>query len=171
GHGHLVEVTLPAKDGGPLVVNVEEGPQIGELIGPPQGIDRTVAKRHPVAPRDLEHQLGLERTFDVNVQLRLRDSADQLVQRHQCGNPKRSSLIAPVLIARADFELGPDASAAVILATPGRCAPLPAPGRLRATRRPRIAWRCWEIRGSRPPAAVYLRRNCWLIWVVTSKWP
>jgi len=57
-------------------------------------------------------------------------------------------LIAPVLIARADFELGPDTSAAVILATPGRCAPLPAPGRLRATRRPRIAWRCWEIRGS-----------------------
>ncbi len=56
--------------------------------------------------------------------------------------------MAPVLIARADFELGPDTSAAVILATPGRCAPPPAPGRLRATRRPRIAWRCWEIRGS-----------------------
>src|SRR5439155_18011120 len=38
GHGHLVEVTLSAQDGGPLVVNVEEGLQIGELIGPPQGI-------------------------------------------------------------------------------------------------------------------------------------
>jgi len=56
--------------------------------------------------------------------------------------------MAPVLIARADFELGPDTSAAVILATPARCAPPPAPGRPRATRRPRVAWRCWEIRGS-----------------------
>src|SRR2546427_171076 len=58
GHGHIVEVTLPVQDGGPLVVNVEEGLQIGELIGPPQHIDRTVAKGHPVAPRDLKHQLG-----------------------------------------------------------------------------------------------------------------
>jgi len=68
--------------------------------------------------------------------------------------------MAPVLIARADFELGPDTSAAVILATPGRCAPPLAPGRLRATRRPRVASRCWRFAGPRPPAAVYLRRSC-----------
>ena len=86
--GHLVEVALRAQDAGSLVVNIEERLQIGEGVGAAQLIDRSKAKTDAVPPRDVEHQLRFQRAFDVNMQLRFGDAADELFQRHQCGRPK-----------------------------------------------------------------------------------
>src|SRR5216683_3232423 len=88
GHRHVVEVALLAQDGGALVVDVEKRLQIGELIRAAQRVDRWISKPLAVSLRDLEHQLRLERSLDVNVQLGLRNPSNQIFQRHQCGNPK-----------------------------------------------------------------------------------
>ena len=71
--GEIVEVLLAEQDLGAFVVDVEEGLQAGELIRPADRLHRREAQPDSVALRQLEHQLGLERPFDVEVQLRLRN--------------------------------------------------------------------------------------------------
>ena len=54
------------------VVDVEERLQVGEHVGARcTASDVGVRQRDAVAPGELEHQLGLERALDVEVQLGL----------------------------------------------------------------------------------------------------
>ena len=59
------------------VVDVEEALQVGELVRRAQRLDRRPGERDPVAPREPEHELGLERALDVQVQLGLRHRPQQ----------------------------------------------------------------------------------------------
>jgi hypothetical protein len=71
--GHeVVEVILGHEHRGALVIDVEEGLQVAELVGRPDCVDRRVPELDAVAQRQLEHHLGLERPLDVDVQLCLR---------------------------------------------------------------------------------------------------
>jgi hypothetical protein len=52
-----------------LVVDVEEILQIAKAIRLPQRFDRRIRQADAVAARQRKHQLRLEASFDVNVQL------------------------------------------------------------------------------------------------------
>src|SRR5437667_4764447 len=76
--GHLLEIALLQKHARAFVVDVEKRLQIGEVVRSAKLIDGPITKRDSVAAGDLEHQLRLERAFDVAVQLRLRNRANDL---------------------------------------------------------------------------------------------
>jgi hypothetical protein len=69
GLGEVGEVLRLLEHLGELVVQVQEGLQVAEGVGPPQGVDVGVTQLHAVALRQLEGELRLERPLDVHVQL------------------------------------------------------------------------------------------------------
>ncbi len=77
GPRHVEEVLLVQQHRGTGVVDVEEALQIGEGVGLAQRLDARVGQAQAVALRQREDQLGLERTFDVDVQLGLGHAAQQ----------------------------------------------------------------------------------------------
>src|SRR5882672_4566339 len=77
GLRHRVEVLLVAQHGRPGVVEIEERLQIVEGVGAPQRVDRRILQVDAMLAREGEHHLGLERALDVQVQLGLRDAADE----------------------------------------------------------------------------------------------
>lgn len=78
--GHVVEVLLGQQHARARVVDVEERLQIGERVRGAQRVDRIVGKLHAVALREREDQLGLERTFDMDMQLGFRRASDLVLE-------------------------------------------------------------------------------------------
>jgi len=76
--GEIEEILLGDQHGHALIVNVEKVLQLPELIGAAQCLNRPEWQGDAVAPREREHQLGLEAALDVDVQLAFRQAADQL---------------------------------------------------------------------------------------------
>ena len=76
--GEIEEIPLGDQHGHALIVDVEKVLQLPELIGAAQCLNRPERQGDAVASREREHQLGLEATLDVDVQLAFRQAADQL---------------------------------------------------------------------------------------------
>ncbi len=80
--GERVEIALIAQHTGHGVVEIEEGLQIRELIGAAQLRRRGVGKTDAMCTRELEGHLRLQRAFDMNMELGLWQSADELFHAH-----------------------------------------------------------------------------------------
>jgi hypothetical protein len=85
GVGEVGEVLGPLEDGGQLVVQVEEGLQVLEVVGRAQVADGRVRQRHAVARGQFERQLRLEGAFDVQVQYGFRKGHRSIVRPWQRG--------------------------------------------------------------------------------------
>jgi hypothetical protein len=72
GHREVKEVELGYQDGAAVVVEIEERLEIVEYIGAAGTRYVLVVRGHAVANGELEHQLGFQRSFDVDVELGLR---------------------------------------------------------------------------------------------------
>src|SRR5438128_3799084 len=71
GPGQIVEILFRQKHAAASVVDVEERLEIAEDVGAADLLDGGIGQLDTVAPRQLEHQLGLECAFDVQVQFGL----------------------------------------------------------------------------------------------------
>jgi hypothetical protein len=69
----LVEVAFGHEHGARAVIDVEERLQVAEAVGEAHALDVGVRQGDVVAPGHLEHELGLQRPLNVDVQLRLGD--------------------------------------------------------------------------------------------------
>jgi hypothetical protein len=76
-HRERVEVAAVAQDVAAGVVEIEERLQVVERVGGADRLDRGVRERHAVLGRQAEHHLRLEGALDVEVELHLREAADQ----------------------------------------------------------------------------------------------
>src|SRR3546814_18553555 len=74
GQGEIVEILLGEQHRHALVVEVEKILQAGESIGRAQRLDVGVGQGNAVALSEGEHHLRLQRAFDVQVKLRLRQA-------------------------------------------------------------------------------------------------
>jgi hypothetical protein len=81
GRGHVVEVTLGAEHVAAGVIDVEERLQIGKVVGRAQGGNVRKRQLHPVALGEGEDVIRLERALDVEVQLDLGQTADEIGDR------------------------------------------------------------------------------------------
>ncbi len=86
GEGQILEVLTGQQHGGARVIDVEEVLQVREVIGRAHGLDAVVGDGDAVALRQFEHQFGLERAFDVQVQFGLRQAGDEGVEGHEGGS-------------------------------------------------------------------------------------
>jgi hypothetical protein len=84
-HGEVVEVLLAKQDAHPLVVHGEERRQVGEHVCRTQFLDRGVRELEVVAGGDLELQLGLQSSLEVDMQLCLRHPLDEGAGRTMVG--------------------------------------------------------------------------------------
>ncbi len=75
----VVEVVLAHEGPRAFVVEVEERLEAAELVRAPRVGDRCEAHADAVPPGEGEHQLGLERPLEVDVELDLRESAQKRV--------------------------------------------------------------------------------------------
>src|SRR5690606_1877429 len=71
GPGQVVEILLGTQYIGTAVVQIEKFLEIAEGIGATQGIDIAPGQRDLVALGQAEQQFGLQRAFEVQVQLGL----------------------------------------------------------------------------------------------------
>src|SRR5436190_3373414 len=78
------EITILKKHAASLVIDVEEGLQIGKCIGSPDFVRRIKRKIDPVPQRQLKHQLRLERALNMQVQLGLGHAFDEALHRFHC---------------------------------------------------------------------------------------
>ena len=76
-HREGVEVAAVAQDGAAGVVEVEERLEVAEGVRGADRLHRRVGQGEAMLRREGEHQLGLERALDVQVELDLRQAADQ----------------------------------------------------------------------------------------------
>ena len=97
GHRHVEEVLFLQQHAGAGVVDVEEALQVGERVGRAQRLDARVGQRDAVALGQREDQLGLERAFDVDVQLGLGHRAQQRGQAvaGHVGNHQHTPKVMP----------------------------------------------------------------------------
>lgn len=86
GQGQRMEIVLVAQHVGTGVVEIEEGLQVGKIVGRAQRLDVRVLERHAVLLGQREGQLGFERAFDMQMQFGLGDGADEGVDvgSHVC---------------------------------------------------------------------------------------
>ena len=82
GHGQVVEVRLGQEDGHAFVVLGQERREVVEVVGRAHRRSRGVGQLEPVACRELELQLGLQRALDMQMQLSLGDGPDEGVDVH-----------------------------------------------------------------------------------------
>src|SRR5947209_18589788 len=100
------EITIMKKHAAPLVINVEEGLQIGKCIVSPDFVRRIKREMDPVPQRQLKHQLRLERARNMQVQLGLGHAFDEAPHRFHCkpsapgtGRRRPHSLPLPTWVA------------------------------------------------------------------------
>jgi hypothetical protein len=79
----LEEVPFLSKHPRALVVDVEKGLKVVEIVCTAHLFDRFVRERDVVSLLELEHVLRFERTFDVEMELDLGDSANELFHSTQ----------------------------------------------------------------------------------------
>ena len=77
GPGQFVEIPLVEEHARALVIDIEEILETVEIIGRAQALDRVVGQGDTVARRQGEHHFGLERAFDMDMQLGLGQSIDE----------------------------------------------------------------------------------------------
>jgi len=83
GEGQIVKILFGDQHRHPLIIDVEKILQVAELIGSSQRFHRRISKRDAVAPRQREHQLGLQAALDMNVELAFRQPLDQRVEHFE----------------------------------------------------------------------------------------
>ncbi len=71
GHCQRCKIAAVAEHRAAGVVEVEERLQVGKLVRGADFVDRGIGQGDRVLLREREHQLGLERALDVQVQLDL----------------------------------------------------------------------------------------------------
>src|SRR5215207_10024832 len=71
GPCQIVEVLFVEEHLGRFVINVQKGLEVAEVVGAAHLLRRGVPESDPVALGEREHQLRLQRTLDMDVQLRL----------------------------------------------------------------------------------------------------
>src|SRR5918994_3982582 len=96
GPGQIVEIAFMEEHLGSLVINVQEGLEVAEVVGPAHLFHGGVAEGDLVTFGEREHQLGLQGTLDVDVQLRLRHSLDKSLRSF--GAQAHLSLLSPRLL-------------------------------------------------------------------------
>ena len=77
GGGEVVKVLLGVENTHPLIINVEEILKVREGVGGAHFFDIGEGNSDAVALRQLEHQFGFERTFDMEVELGLGQCGDE----------------------------------------------------------------------------------------------
>jgi len=82
----VVEVLHVLQHVGAAIVDVEERLEIMEVVGLADGVHVVPRQRDAVTPCEREHQLGLERAFDMQVQLRLRNAANECLEGRIVGH-------------------------------------------------------------------------------------
>ena len=80
GGGKVAEILGLDQDVGALIVDIEEILQPGEAVRRAHLVDRREGDGDLVALGEREHQFGLQRPFDVEVQLRLGQAGDEGVE-------------------------------------------------------------------------------------------
>jgi len=68
GPGHIVEVVFTYKYSDALIVDIEEGLEIAKFIGFMDFFQVAEWEPRSIARRELEHEFGLQRTLNVNIQ-------------------------------------------------------------------------------------------------------
>src|SRR5918998_607507 len=96
GPGQIVEVPFMEEHLGSLVINVQEGLEVAEVVGPAHLFHGGVAKGDLVTFGEREHQLGLQGPLDMDVQLRLRYSQNKRLRSF--GAQAHLSLLSPRLL-------------------------------------------------------------------------
>ncbi len=98
GVGEVREVPLGAQDGHQLVVQVQEGLEVGEAVGLAQGAGVGVGQGDTVAVGQLEGQLRFQGAFDVQVQFGYGQGHQCIVRRphRRFGTATRSRSCATV---------------------------------------------------------------------------
>jgi hypothetical protein len=77
------KILLLDEDIGALVVDIEEGLQVAELVGGSDFVGRSEGYFDAIAPRQLEHQLRLEAALDVQVQFDLGQFTNESFHKRQ----------------------------------------------------------------------------------------
>src|SRR2546423_11548746 len=75
--GQVVEILLFEEHSAASVIDVQERLQVAEHVRPSNIFNRRVRQSDVISPCQLEHQLGLERPLDMQMQLRLRESSGE----------------------------------------------------------------------------------------------
>src|SRR5215210_2985447 len=96
GPGQIVEVLFMEEHLGSLVINVQEGLEVAEVVGPAHIFHGGVTEGDLVTFGEREHQLGLQGTLDMDVQLRLLHSLDKSLRSF--GAQAHLSLLSPRLL-------------------------------------------------------------------------
>ena len=65
----------------PLIINIQEGLQIGEFVGFARLCNRLVRQPDVVSFGQRKHHFRLEGALDVQMQLSLGDTMDKIIQR------------------------------------------------------------------------------------------
>lgn len=81
GHRQIEEIDPVQEHGCTLVVEVEEILQVGKIVSRAGRLDRGVGKGDTVAFGEREHHLRFQGPFDVQMQFRFRQRADELAGR------------------------------------------------------------------------------------------
>ena len=102
----LVEVPFLDEHRACPVIDVQERLQVAEPIGAPDRVRIGVREPDAVAPRELEHQLGLERPLDMQVQLGLRQR--ERIDRQ--ANPVGGDQLRAQMLANERDHLVPNAA-------------------------------------------------------------
>ena len=77
GGGQVIKVLLAVEDGHALIIDVEEILEVREGVGGAHFLDAREGDRDGVALREFEHQLGFERTLDMEVEFGLGQTGDE----------------------------------------------------------------------------------------------
>src|SRR5918995_614214 len=91
--GQIVEIPFMEEHLGSLVINVQEGLEVAEVVGPAHLFHGGVAESNLVTFGEREHQLGLQGPLDMDVQLRLRYSQNKSLRSF--GAQAHLSLLSP----------------------------------------------------------------------------
>ncbi len=93
GHGKIVKILPRLEDARAGIIDVEKVLQVGEGIGGAHILHRREGNRDSVAPRELEHLLGLQAAFDMEMELGLGQAGDEGVEighRRSLGRESRT---------------------------------------------------------------------------------
>ena len=77
GHRQVVEIGLGLQHACALVINVQKVLQVGKGVGRPHRLDIGERQAEAVAPRQIEHQFGLQAALDVQMQLGFGQAPDE----------------------------------------------------------------------------------------------
>ncbi len=108
GHRQVKKILLVQQHRHALIIDIEKILQVRKFIGLPYLFNTGKGDRHAISLGEREHQFGLQRSFDVQVQLRLGQRVDQGGVAHRpCPSPARKMIFAPALLPRISSSVRP----------------------------------------------------------------